>query len=87
MEKTALEFLEQELDKNFEIRGNSFLFDKILKQAKEMENKLTFEEAVKPLMKWLCENTHPHTTAIVDGTLAQLVEGVENVKTNEFLVD
>ena len=84
---TAVEFLEQELDKNFEIRGNSFLFDKILKQAKEMENKLTFEEAVKPLMKWLCENTHPHTTAIVDGTLAQLVEGVENVKTNEFLVD
>lgn len=85
--KTAVEWLEQELDKNFEIRGNSFLFDKILKQAKEMENKLTFEEAVKPLMKWLCENTHPHTTAIVDGTLAQLVEGVENVKTNEFLVD
>ena len=84
---TAVEFLEKELDKNFEIRGNSFLFDKILKQAKEMENKLTFEEAVKPLMKWLCENTHPHTTAIVDGTLAQLVEGVESVKTNEFLVD
>ena len=84
---TAVEFLEQELDKNFEIKGNSFLFDKILKQAKEMENKLTFEEAVKPLMKWLCENTHPHTTAIVDGTLAQLVEGVESVKTEEFLVD
>lgn len=37
MEQTAVEFLEQELDKNFEIRGNSFLFDKILKQAKEME--------------------------------------------------
>ena len=37
MEQTAVEFLEQELDKNFQIRGNSFLFDKILKQAKEME--------------------------------------------------
>lgn len=36
-QSTAVEFLEQELDKNFEIRGNSFLFDKILKQAKEME--------------------------------------------------
>ena len=34
---TAVEFLEQELDKNFEIRGNSFLFDKILKQAKVMD--------------------------------------------------
>ena len=37
MKQTAVEFLEQELDKNFEIRGNSFLFDKILKQSKEME--------------------------------------------------
>lgn len=52
-----------------------------------MEKEITFEEAVKPLMKWLCENCHPHTTAIVDGTLAELFEGVENVKTNEFLVD
>ena len=34
---TAVEYLEQELDKNFEIKGNSFLFDKIFKQAKEME--------------------------------------------------
>ena len=47
----------------------------------------TFEEAVKPLMKWLCENTHPHTKAIVTGNLAELVEGVENVHTNEFIVD
>ena len=48
---------------------------------------LTFEEAVKPLMKWLCENTHPHTTAIVTGNLAELVEGIESVKTNEFIID
>jgi len=47
----------------------------------------TFKEAVKPLMKWLCENTHPHTKAIVTGNLAELVEGVENVHTNEFIVD
>lgn len=43
---TAVEFLEQELDKNFEIRGNSFLFDKILKQAKEMykQEKIDFAD-------------------------------------------
>ena len=52
-----------------------------------MENKVTFEEAVKPLMKWLCENTNPHATAIVTGTLAELAEGVEVVKTDEFLID
>jgi hypothetical protein len=47
----------------------------------------TFEDAVKPLMKWLCENRHPHTTAIVTGNLAELVEGLESVKTDEFIVD
>jgi hypothetical protein len=52
-----------------------------------MENQLTFEDAVKPLMKWLCENTHPHTTAIVTGNIAELVEGLESVKTDEFIVD
>ncbi len=52
-----------------------------------MENKVTFEEAVKPLMKWLCENTNPHTTAIVTGTTAELVEGVQVVNTEEFLID
>lgn len=38
-DESAVEWLEQELDINFEIRGNSFLFDKILKQAKEIEVK------------------------------------------------
>jgi hypothetical protein len=51
------------------------------------EEAQTFEEAVKPLMKWLCKNTHPHTTAIVTGNVAELVEGVEVVKTDEFIVD
>jgi hypothetical protein len=52
-----------------------------------MENKQTFEEAVKPLMKWMCENYHPHTTAIVTGNTAELVEGMVYVKTDEFIVD
>ncbi len=49
--------------------------------------KETFEQAVKPLMKWLCENTHPHTTIIVTGTTAELVDGIAVVHTNEFLID
>jgi hypothetical protein len=51
-----------------------------------MENQ-TFEEAVKPLMKWLCENRHPHITVIVSGTTAEILEGLELVKTNEFIID
>jgi hypothetical protein len=46
-----------------------------------------FENVAKPLMKWLCDNKHPHTTAIVTGNVAELVEGVETVKTDEFIVD
>ena len=49
--------------------------------------KPTFEQVVKPLMKWLAENNHPHVTAMVTANCAELVEGFEIVKTNEFLVD
>lgn len=49
--------------------------------------KQTFEEAVKPLMKWLCENTNPHTAVFVTGTTAELVECVKVVSTDEFLID
>jgi hypothetical protein len=51
------------------------------------KEKQKFEDAVKPLMKWLCENTHPHTTVIVRGNVAELVEGAAVVKTDEFIVD
>ena len=46
-----------------------------------------FEEVVKPLMKWLCEKTHPHTTVIVTSNSAELVEGIKSIVTNEFLID
>lgn len=36
-----------------------------------------FEAAVKPLMKWLNDNHHPHTTVIVTGIAAELVEGLK----------
>lgn len=46
-----------------------------------------FAEVVKPLMEWLSKNKNPHITAIVTGNVAELVEGVQNVRTNEFIVD
>lgn len=36
-----------------------------------------FEAAARPLMKYLAENHHPHHTAIVDSTRAELFEGVK----------
>lgn len=46
-----------------------------------------FEQAVRPLMKYMAENQHPHTTVIVDSTSVQLLEGKQVYNTNEFIVD
>lgn len=47
----------------------------------------TFEEVVKPVIKWLSKNKHPHMSIIIDGTHGELVEGVESVITDEFVPD
>lgn len=39
------------------------------------EQRKEFEAAARPLMKWLCDNVHPHHTAIVTPTGAELLEG------------
>lgn len=45
-----------------------------------------FLEAAKPLMKYLCENYHPHVTVIIDGTRAELVEGLKTIKCEEYII-
>lgn len=47
----------------------------------------SFDEAVRPLMRWMAENNHPHTWAIVDSTTAVLTEGVKSYNTDDFIVD
>lgn len=37
-----------------------------------------FRAAADPLIKYLCENHHPHVTAIVTGTGAELMEGLKS---------
>ena len=49
--------------------------------------KSKFIEAVKPLMKFLCENCNPHSSVIVTGTNAELLHGAIVFKTEEYLVD
>lgn len=39
------------------------------------EQQKSFEEAARPLIKWLNENVHPHHTVIVTPTDAELLEG------------
>lgn len=47
------------------------------------ENLVGFREAALPLIKYLCENYHPHVTAIVSPTGAELLEGKQS--TGEIL--
>lgn len=37
-----------------------------------------FEQVVRPVIKWLNENMHPHVTVIVTPTNAELLEGVRS---------
>lgn len=47
-----------------------------------------FEEASRPLIKWLCENEHPHVTAIITPTSCELLEGkCSNPKIYDYVVD
>jgi len=50
-------------------------------------DKASFEEAARPLMKWLALHMHPHATVIVENNSAQLVEGVVCYRTDEFIPD
>jgi len=46
-----------------------------------------FQELAKPLIKFLCEEWHPHTMILITPTGAELVSGEMAFQTEEFLVD
>jgi hypothetical protein len=46
-----------------------------------------FLESAKPLMKYLCEYHHPHVSVIIDGTSAELSEGLMTIKCDDYIVD
>jgi len=46
-----------------------------------------FEEASKPLIKWICDNCHPHVTAIVDCNSSEILESSSRIKCEEFIKD
>lgn len=51
------------------------------------EKMKSFEEAAKPLIKWLAEHEHPHHTAIVTSDHAELLESKLSFPTSEFIKD
>ena len=57
--------------------------------AEEIEKEISsnFESATRPLMKYLGENHHPHTSAYVRNDLAELLEGQEVFGTKDYILD
>lgn len=55
----------------------------------ENDKKLAeLKEAASPLIKYLCENYHPHITAIVTPVGVEVMEGIQSVSNiTEFIVD
>lgn len=46
-----------------------------------------FEKAVRPIMEFLNNNCHPHVTVVIDGTHAELSEGVCAFTTMDYVKD
>ncbi|HAV8980461.1 TPA: hypothetical protein JLE55_002859 [Escherichia coli] len=47
----------------------------------------SFEDVVKPVIKWLNENANPHTSVSIDATSAQLLTCEIGIHTEEFIKD
>ena len=57
-------------------------------QEKRIQFLKDLEESVKPLIKFLNDNYHPHVTAIVTPTSVEVMEGSASVyEINEFIKD
>jgi len=47
-----------------------------------------FEDVVRPVIKYLCENHHPHVTVIISPTNAELLEGKKTTgQIMDYVVD
>lgn len=42
-------------------------------------NESKFEELARPMLKYLCENYHPHVTVVITPTSAELLEGLKTI--------
>lgn len=49
------------------------------------ETMKSFKEIVEPVMKWLNENCHPHTSIVIGSDIAELMEGQITHHTEQFL--
>ena len=53
----------------------------------DKEKKEELVKVVKPVIKWLNENQHPHTKIIIDCNNFQLMEGIIGMDINDYIKD
>ena len=60
---------------------NAIDSDSISDIAEDIENQIleNLESASSPLIKYLCDNYHPHVSAIVTPTSIEVLEGLESI--------
>ena len=46
-----------------------------------------FEEAARPLIRWISENLDPHHKVIVTARTAEIVRGRQMFQTDDYLLD
>ncbi len=73
---------ELEVEKQMYIESADETLNKIKSLIKKLfiydvSRSQNFKESAKPLLKYLAENHHPHTTAIITSTSIELVEGIK----------
>ena len=57
-------------------------------ETDEMFEKMDeFEQACRPLMKYMAENHHPHTITVVSSNKVELLEGNKCIYDDKYLVD
>lgn len=51
-------------------------------------NEGKFEELARPIIKYLCENYHPHVTVIITPTSAELLESLKGIgNVDDYICD
>jgi hypothetical protein len=79
-------------EKEFVEKHNNNEFDIYLEAMEKFANIYekeidSFEEAARPLMKYLGHNHHPHTSAYIRNDFAELLEGQQTFGTNDYILD
>lgn len=91
--KSLIEKIIDKLSERKEQQNNSIVireFEAAIEDIKQMEENAEFEEAARVMIKHLCnpQKYHPHHTAVINPTYAELLEGVKSTgKVLDYVAD